>query len=206
MLWEHTTPTRKDPNAWKDNMKSLCTFKTVEEFWQFYNHLPKPSNVFFTMDEGRKVFTSSGKTVEEYSLFKKGIEPEWGDPQNRIGGEFYFRGNMDPDQLNAYWHNLVMAVVGEYLEGLLCTDGSTDGNLSNDNPECVLQESSCKNIINGVRVVDKSKGYPMYKLELWVRTKDPVVKERLKVKLMDVVVDGIANPRKLQFDWKDHVC
>jgi len=188
VLWEHAAPTatRKDPNAWKENMKQLCRFRTVEDFWQHYNHLPVPSKVFFTMDEGKKCF-STGKVVEEYSLFKKGIEPEWGDPQNRIGGEFFCRGNMDPEQLNGYWNNLVLAVVGEYLEGEICTGGG-----------------SSSSVINGIRVVDKSKGYPMYKLELWVNTKDLSVRERLRGKLMDVVVDGISNNRKLQFDWKDH--
>ena len=205
MLWEHAAPTNKqDHNAWKESFKELCHFKTVEQFWQYYNHIPKPSNVFFTMGEGRKCFPNSGgKTVEEYSLFKKGIEPEWGDPQNRIGGEFFCRGNMDPDQLNAYWHNLVLAVVGEYLEGLLCTCGGC-ADVTNETQKCVDRECSCKSIVNGIRVVDKSKHYPVYKLELWVNTKDPVIKERLRTKLMDVVMEGISNGKKLQFEWKDH--
>lgn len=209
MLWEHASPNNKDHNAWKESFKELCSFKTVEQFWQYYNHLPKPSNVFFTMIEGRKTFTnrSDKKIVEEYSLFKKGIEPEWGAPQNRIGGEFFCRGNMEPDMLNAYWHNLVMAVVGEYLEGMLCTCGGCANALnssSSASETCVESECICKSIVNGVRVVDKSKNYPMYKLELWVNTKDPAIKERLRTKLLDVVTEGLPNARKLQFEWKDH--
>lgn len=205
MIWEHSAPTRKDPNSWKDNMKALGSFKTVEGFWQYFNHIPKPASVFYTMEAGRKCF-SGGKMVEEYSLFKKGIEPEWGDPENRIGGEFYTRGNMEPDQLNAYWQNLVFAVVGEYLESSMSTCGGCDKVTQNHEDGCVVCNCCCKNIVNGVRVVDKSKQYPMYKLELWLNTKNADVKDRLRARLNEVVVDSVPAPRKghPSFDWKDH--
>ena len=54
--------------------------------------------------------------MEEYSLFKKGIEPEWGDPKNAIGGEWFCRQYFEADQLDLYWQNLVMALVGETIE------------------------------------------------------------------------------------------
>eukprot|EP00957_Ditylum_brightwellii_P038404 2902943-Ditylum_brightwellii.AAC.1 len=47
VLWEHTGGAKRDPNAWKENMKQLCKFKTIENFWRYFNHIPKPSDVFY---------------------------------------------------------------------------------------------------------------------------------------------------------------
>lgn len=168
-------------------MKQLCEFSTLEEFWSYFNFLPKPSEVFFD-GEFRKKIGEEQKTVEEYSLFKKGIEPEWGDPQNVIGGEWFCRQYFEADVLDLYWQNLVMAIVGETIE------------------DAVDEENTDEDHINGVRVVDKSRHYPMYKLEVWVNTRDPAVKERLQKRLVEVLTDGQPPSRKMhpKFDWKDH--
>jgi len=167
-------------------MKQLCVFSTVEQFWSYFNHLPKPSEVFFD-GESRKKVGPEEKTVEEYSLFKKGIEPEWGDPQNIIGGEWFFRQSLDPEVLDLYWHNLVIAIVGETIE------------------DFVDEGRTFEDCINGARVVDKSRNYTMYKLEVWINSRDPKVKEKLRDRLVEVVTDGQSN-RKMhpKFEWKDH--
>jgi translation initiation factor 4E len=165
-------------------MKQLCAFQTAEDFWQYFNHLPRPSEVFFDGD-CRKKLGEEEKTVEEYSLFKKGIEPEWGDPKNVTGGEWFCRQYFELDVLDLYWQNLVMGVIGETIE-----DAADDD----------------ENHINGARVVDKSRNFPMYRLEIWIDTRDPVIKERIRKKLIDVTTDGQPPSRKMQpkFDWKDH--
>ncbi|KAG7361789.1 translation initiation factor 4E [Nitzschia inconspicua] len=195
VIWEHKANTgSKDPAKWKENMKQLCEFSTVEGFWQYFSHLPKPSEVFFDGDCKKKVSdagsgTDGDKTVEEYSLFKKGIEPEWGDPQNVIGGEWFCRQFFEADVLDLYWTNLVMACIGETIE------------------DAVDDEGAFQSYINGARVVDKSRNFPLYKIEIWLNTRDPIIKERIKDKLMDVLTDGQQTPsRKMQpkFDWRDH--
>lgn len=186
-MWEHKANTgAKDPDKWKENMKQLCEFTTVEDYWRYFLHLPKPSEVFFDGDS-RKMIGPEGKTVEEYSLFKKGIEPEWGDPQNVTGGEWFCRQYFEKDVLDLYWQNLVMGCIGETIEDALYDDGTIE------------------NHINGARVVDKSRHYPLYKLEIWVNTRDPAIKERIKNKLIEVITDGQPS-RKMQpkFDWRDH--
>ena len=197
-MWEHKANTgSKDPDKWKENMKQLCTFNTVEDFWQYFTHLPKPSEVFFDGDCRKKLNEAgaeqtpgpdSGKTVEEYSLFKKGIEPEWGDPRNVTGGEWFCRQYFEGEVLDLYWQNLVMACIGETIE------------------DAADEEEKMANYINGARVVDKSRHYPLYKIEIWISTRDPVIKERIKNKLLDIITDGQAGARKMQpkFDWKDH--
>ena len=201
-MWEHKANTgSKDPDKWKENMKQLGSFNTVEDFWQYFTHLPKPSEVFFDGDCKKKVNEATaggdstpppgpdaGKTVEEYSLFKKGIEPEWGDPRNVTGGEWFCRQYFEGEVLDLYWQNLVMACIGETIE------------------DAADEEQTFENYVNGARVVDKSRHYPLYKIEIWISTRDPIIKERIKNKLLDIITDGQAGARKMQpkFDWKDH--
>lgn len=187
VLWEHKAAEKKDPSKWKENMKQLCVFSTVEQFWSYFNHLPKPSEVFFDGDSRKKV-GSEERTVEEYSLFKKGIEPEWGDPQNVIGGEWFCRQSFDPEVLDLYWHNLVVGIVGETIE------------------DAVDEDDTFEDRINGARVVDKSRNFPMYKLEVWINSRDPKVKEKLRERLEEVLTDGQSASRKMhpKFEWKDH--
>lgn len=165
-------------------MFALCSFRTVEEFWKYFNHIPTPSQVFYDGEYRTKV---DNKTIEEYSLFKKGIEPEWGDPLNVVGGEWFCRQSFDGESLDLYWQNLVFAAIGETMEQ---TTG--DGSLSA--------------FVNGVRVVDKSRAYPMFKLELWLSTRDPGLREQVKEKLQELIAQGQSSSRKThpKWEWKDH--
>jgi translation initiation factor 4E len=191
-LWEHKAASssggsanKNNPNQWKENMSELCTFNTVEDFWRNFNHIPKPSEIFYDGDARKKVGPDQ-KTIEEFSLFKKGIEPEWGDPANKSGGEWFCRQYFEPEVLDLYWQNLVMGVVGETIEDGI--DPTID-------------------YVNGARVVDKSRGYfPMYRLEIWINTQDVTVRDKIRTRLMDIVIDGQMASRKLlpKFDWKDH--
>jgi len=172
-------------------MSALCQFSSVEDFWKFYTHIPKPSEVFFDGDCRKNVGSDpdNTRTVEEYSLFKKGIEPEWGDPLNINGGEWFCRQTLDPDVLDLYWQNLVLGVIGEVVEDACHSGDNNDGDY-----------------INGVRVLDKSRGFPMFKLEIWIKTKDEAIRNRIKTKLLEVITDGQPPTRKThpKFDWKDH--
>jgi translation initiation factor 4E len=220
-MWEHKANTggaaAKDPDKWKENMEQLCEFQTVEDYWRYFLHLPKPSDVFFDGD-CRKMIGPEGKTVvEEYSLFKKGIEPEWGDPQNVTGGEWFCRQYFEKDVLDLYWQNLVMGCIGETIEDSLHDDNDNDNDNDeneNDNtdkttPSTTTTSSSSnillQNHINGARVVDKSRHYPLYKLEIWVNTRDPIIKEKIKNKVIEVITEGQPS-KKMQpkFDWRDH--
>jgi len=168
-------------------MKELCSFNTVEDFWRYFNHIPKPADIFFD-GESRKRLGPDNKTVEEYSLFKKGIEPEWGDPANATGGEWFCRQFMEGEVLNLCWQNLVLGVVGEAIED------AVDGG------------EGLRSHINGCRVVDKGKAYPMFRLELWISTKDAAIKEKIRERMMEVITEGVPTSRKgpPKFDWKDH--
>ena len=84
-----------------------------------------------------------------------------------------------------FWQNLVLGVIGESIE----------------DPSLGLH-------INGARVVDKGKNYPIFKIELWMDTKDVEVRERIRTRLVEALTNGLPahkfaknNPR---FEWKDH--
>jgi len=46
----------------------------------------------------------------------------------------------------------------------------------------------------------------MFRIELWIDTKDMAVRERLRNRLIDCIQDGAPISKKghPQFEWKDH--
>ena len=59
--------------------------------------------------------------------------------------------------------------------------------------------------ICGARVVDKSKGNnTFYRLELWLRKKDPAVRQKLKDRMMTCLGEGYSGSNLPKFDFKDH--
>jgi hypothetical protein len=44
-IWEHREGTNL---SWEDSMYKLCDFETVEEFWAYWNNIPKPRCVIAT--------------------------------------------------------------------------------------------------------------------------------------------------------------
>ena len=103
---------KNDPSVkWDAQMKPIVSVGTVEDFWQVYNYLEPASN----LQEG-----------QDYSLFKKGIFPDWSDFQNMQGGRLIV--NMDKkDQINEHprkrkerleymWLEVLLILIGEHTE------------------------------------------------------------------------------------------
>ena len=95
VFWEHRVPDKKQ-SSYEDNMAKLCEMATVEDFWRAWNNIPKPSQLFAN-GKVKKKFTD--RTVESFSLFKKNIKPEWEDPMNRTGAEWFCRKMFPLQQL-----------------------------------------------------------------------------------------------------------
>lgn len=87
VIWEHRAPD-KNAKSYEDNMAKLCEVATIEDFWRAWNNIPPPSSIFF---DGRVHKKFANRTVEAFSLFKKDIKPEWEDPANRAGAEWFCR-------------------------------------------------------------------------------------------------------------------
>lgn len=43
------------------------------------------------------------RQIDSFSLFKKGIKPEWEAPENAQGGEWQSRSKMSPQALDLFW-------------------------------------------------------------------------------------------------------
>ena len=86
----------KNSKSYEDNMEKLCEVATIEDFWRAFNNIPKPSMIFF---DGRTRKRFKDRSVESFSLFKKNIKPEWEDPMNRSGAEWFCRKTFPGPQL-----------------------------------------------------------------------------------------------------------
>lgn len=83
---------------WNDLLKEVVTFDSVEEFWGVYvslqlgchNRLPFQHSLTLALISAQNNITPTSELAlkSDYHLFKKGIRPEWEDPQNKHGGRF----------------------------------------------------------------------------------------------------------------------
>lgn len=162
---------------WKFSMREVCEFSTVEDFWKYWSFFPRPSEILFDGHTRKEV---EGRTIDAFSVFKKGIKPEWEDPVNRSGGELTCRKTINAEALDVYWENMVLGLIGETID-----EGDE---------------------ICGCRVVDKSKRNTtrtIFRLELWTRTSNEDVANQLKVRLIDVLSEGDRGKGKgLEFEFK----
>ncbi|KAM7451678.1 translation initiation factoreIF4E [Porites harrisoni] len=85
--------------SWKDNLRLVTSFDTVEDFWGTYNHIQAASKLQSGCD---------------YSLFKEGIEPMWEDERNRQGGRWLLNTQKNSRQdLDRLWVETLMLLIGE---------------------------------------------------------------------------------------------
>ncbi|XP_020621700.1 eukaryotic translation initiation factor 4E-1A-like [Orbicella faveolata] len=86
--------------SWKDNLRLVTSFDTVEDFWAIYNHIQAASRLQSGCD---------------YSLFKEGIQPMWEDDRNRQGGRWLVntQKNFRQQELDRLWVETMMLLIGE---------------------------------------------------------------------------------------------
>ena len=123
VLWEHRAPD-KNSKSYEDNMAKLCEVATVEDFWRAFNNVPKPSQIFY---DGKTRKRFANRSVESFSLFKKGIKPEWEDAANRTGAEWFCRKTFAAQQLDDYWQSLVLGMIGETMDPADQSSSSVEG-------------------------------------------------------------------------------
>jgi len=83
---------------YETNLRSIGNFGTVEDFWRYFHHIVKPTEM---------------EVNANCHLFKTGIKPMWEDPTNAGGGKWVavFRG--DRSILDQIWENVVLSMIGE---------------------------------------------------------------------------------------------
>ncbi|KAG9403536.1 hypothetical protein AC1031_006176 [Aphanomyces cochlioides] len=102
VLW-YDNPKKKLPNeSWEENLKTVYTFDTVEDFWCMFNNILPPTKL------------ASGSN---YHLFKQGIRPMWEDPINAKGGKWVLTNSRQRRaRLDDAWMHTMLALIGECLE------------------------------------------------------------------------------------------
>lgn len=149
-VWEqHKQQPGGQKGGYSDAMKQTISFGTVKEFWACWNHLPQPSEL---LDGKKFVREVNGvrSIIDSLAIFRKGVAPEWEDPQNANGGHFLItlKPQLGGGAIDELWNNTVLAIVSD-----------------------AIQPAS---MITGVRLVDKldNRGKPVLRIEVWFNEMD----------------------------------
>lgn len=144
-VWEQIMPTSESKGIYADATQKVASFGTVQDFWRFWNHIPQPSEL---LEQKRLVreHPDGLRVIDALMIFQENIRPEWEDKMNANGGHFQFqlKPSCGGGQIDEYWNNLVMGMIGATI----------------DPP----------NMITGVRLVDKLSGpraTNVIRIEVW---------------------------------------
>jgi len=88
-------------HSYETSIKTICTVKTVEEFWSTYNFMKRPNDL---------------PTTTDYHFFRDGIKPTWEDPSNTRGGKWIIR--LPKGLASRYWEEIVLSMIGGQLTGI----------------------------------------------------------------------------------------
>lgn len=104
-LWIDNPKLAPAGSDWKECLKKISTFDSVESFWRVFNNV-KPAS---TIGIG-----------SNYSVFRLGIEPAWEEVANQDGGKLVLtlpKKGGNSDKLDEYWLYTVLALIGETMDG-----------------------------------------------------------------------------------------
>ncbi|KPI39718.1 Eukaryotic translation initiation factor 4E-1 [Cyphellophora attinorum] len=161
-LWFTKPPSSKGDN-WNDLLKEVVQFDSVEEFWGVYNNITAVSDLAVKSD---------------YHLFKKGVRPEWEDPQNKHGGKWsYSFKDKKLVNIDELWLHAQLAAIGETLED----EGDNE--------------------IMGV-VVNVRKGF--FRIGLWTRTTGKAAAKETLVKIGTKFKEVLQLPASEQLEFSGH--
>ena len=99
-FWFDNPNGKQKQTTWGQTLRSVYTFKTIEDFWCLYNNVVPPSRLV---------------TGADLHVFKEGIEPKWEDPLCANGGKWTVSYTKATSKSNtdASWLNLLLAMIGE---------------------------------------------------------------------------------------------
>jgi translation initiation factor 4E len=124
---------------YEPNLRELCTFDTVQGFWNCFNVLPSVNEL---------------KTKSSYHLMRKGIKPIWEDPENAQGGMWSIRIKKEDSEF--VWREMAMAVVGEQFATVLAPDDDICGiTISIRKTDNILQVWNKKAATNTQKILDR---------------------------------------------------
>lgn len=151
VIWEQVSGVRSQNVNYQDCTKPLAAFNSVQGFWQLWNKLPQPSDLLGQKSMTRISEDGSCRVVDALMIFRENISPMWEDPMNAEGGHFEYKifpGDYPPSQIDEFWNNIVLAIIGSNLK--------------------------CFHIITGIRLVDKLNilKFGHIRIEIWFTRTD----------------------------------
>lgn len=150
-IWEQIMQsTDGKQSQYSDATHKVADFGTVQDFWKLWNHMPQPSEL---LEQKRMVREQPDglHVIDAIMIFRENVRPEWEDPSNANGGHFQFqlKPSVGKGQIDEYWNNLVLGVIGATIEPA--------------------------GMITGVRLVDKLSGpraAGLIRVEVWFSNHD----------------------------------
>lgn len=103
-LWFDNPRLAPPGSDWKENLKTIATFSSMDAFWGAFNNMLPPSQI---------------GVGSNYSIFREGIEPAWEHPLNMEGGKFVLtlsKKDNNTGKLDEYWLYTILAVLGEMMD------------------------------------------------------------------------------------------
>jgi len=151
VIWEQIMQSSDGKAAqYSDATHKVAPFSSVQDFWKLWNHMPQPSEL---LEQKRMVREQPDglHVIDAIMIFRDNIRPEWEDKMNANGGHFQFqlKPNVGGGQIDEYWNNIVLGMVGATIEP--------------------------SQMITGVRLVDKLSGPRQangIRLEVWFTNYD----------------------------------
>eukprot|EP00040_Diaphanoeca_grandis_P003451 m.24964 g.24964 ORF g.24964 m.24964 type:complete len:213 (-) comp14818_c0_seq1:331-969(-) len=93
----------KVAKTWIETLEQIYTIKTVEDFWAVFNNIVPPQSI---------------PAGSNYYIFKEGVQPQWEDSRNKLGGKWQVITNRQQrERLNTMWENTLLLLVGEQFAG-----------------------------------------------------------------------------------------
>lgn len=188
VLWEQIMQSGKSAQ-YSDATHKVASFGTVKGFWKYWNHLPQPSELLENKKIVREQPDGQIQVVDAIMLFREGVRPEWEDRTNANGGHFQFqlKPQLGGGQIDEYWNNLVIGMVGSTIEPA--------------------------GIITGIRLVDKvqQNRASSVRIEVWFSNFDDTenvdLLQRNVEKIMCAKLDGSTSQTQAwgKTDKKSHI-
>jgi len=139
---------------WKHNQAPVVTVKSSEQFWSIYNYIELPSK----LDDGC-----------DYSVFKKGVSPDWEHRDNIKGGRWILAVKKG-ESVDEMWQKLITLMLVEDMlvsvNGVVVSKRKSKGDrlavwLRDDKDDEVMKVGSF--VKNMFKVEDRFQFFPFYK-------------------------------------------
>lgn len=105
---------------YEDYLKELGVFKTIQQFWRFFNFFKTNVNI------------PNGSSL---SIFKNGSYPRWEHHSNRMGGRWIFDVEDSLEAVMELWIQILVHIIGEKLDFSDDINGSLISRRSYDNED-----------------------------------------------------------------------